>query len=143
VVLLAPFEGNERGVGYDALYSARLAVRELNEAGGIDGRRVALVVLDDGGDPRLAEGVAWSVVQDTAVVAVLGHWLPETTAVAQPIYQQANLLFIPLETINPTEPLPPDFIRRYEAITPFDETPGPYALPTYQAFQQLWARLGG
>ena len=52
--LVAPFEGRYRPIGYDVIYSARLAVREINAAGGIDGHRVALVALDDGGDPQLA-----------------------------------------------------------------------------------------
>ncbi|MCP5097251.1 MAG: ABC transporter substrate-binding protein, partial [Chloroflexi bacterium] len=49
--LVGPFEGQHRAVGYDVIYSARLAVREINAAGGIGGHRVALVALDDSGDP--------------------------------------------------------------------------------------------
>ena len=37
--------------------------------------------------------------------------------------------------------LPADFVAAYEAVTPFDETPGPYAGPTYDAFGLLWAAL--
>ena len=55
VGLVGPFEGANRAVGYDVIYSARLAVREINEAGGIGGYRVALVALDDSGDPQLAQ----------------------------------------------------------------------------------------
>ena len=44
--LVAPFEGRQRAVGYDAIYSARLAVREINAAGGVGGHRVVLVALD-------------------------------------------------------------------------------------------------
>jgi ABC-type branched-subunit amino acid transport system substrate-binding protein len=35
VGLVGPFEGRHREIGYDAIYSARLAVREINQAGGI------------------------------------------------------------------------------------------------------------
>ena len=45
--LVAPFEGRARAVGYDAIYAARLAVREANAAGGIGGYRLAVVALDD------------------------------------------------------------------------------------------------
>ena len=82
VGLVAPFEGRHRAIGYDALYSARLAVRELNAAGGIDGTRVALVALDDSGNPEFAAATADSLIVDPNVVAVVGHWLPETTAAA-------------------------------------------------------------
>jgi ABC-type branched-subunit amino acid transport system substrate-binding protein len=143
--LVAPFEGEHRAIGYDVLYSARLAVREINEAGGIGGYRVALVALDDSGDPELARQVAQSLAIDPKVVAVLGHWLPETTAVAAPIYAQANLPFIPMgqppfDTTDPATLLP-EFRQAYEAITPFNETAGPYAATTYAAFQLLWQAL--
>jgi hypothetical protein len=143
--LVAPFEGEKRAIGYDAIYSARLAVREINQAGGIGGYRVALVALDDGGDPWLAQENARALAADPGVVAVVGHWLPQTTAVAAPIYQQANLPLLaigrsPFLPANP-ETLPPEFHAAYEAVTPFEETAGFYAGPTYDAFQRLWQAL--
>ena len=141
VGLVAPFEGRYRDVGYDVIYSARLAVREINEAGGIGGYRVALVALDDGGDPELAQDVARSLVVDPAVVAVVGHWRPETTAVAAPIYAEAGLFFIPGgESYDPML-LSTDFVARYEAVTPFEETPGMLAVSAYAAFTNLWQEM--
>lgn len=143
--LVAPFEGQNRAIGYDAIYSARLAVREINEAGGIGGYRLALVALDDSGDPELAQQAAQSLAIDPAVVAVLGHWLPQTTAVAAPIYEQAGLPFIPLgqSPFLPSDPstLPAEFQTAYENVTPFDETAAAYAGTTYDAFQLLWQAL--
>jgi len=69
--LVAPFEGRDRAVGYDAIYAARLAVREVNARGGIDGTRVALVALDDRGDPTLATQTAAALVVDPGVVEVV------------------------------------------------------------------------
>ncbi len=142
VGLVAPFEGRDRAIGYDAIYSARLAVREINAAGGIGGYRVALVALDDSGDPELAQGTAESLVIDENVVAVVGHWLPQTTAVSAPIYADADLAFLAggLSPYSPTDPanLEPGFVERYTDVTPFDEQPGPYAAATYAAFQTLW-----
>jgi ABC-type branched-subunit amino acid transport system substrate-binding protein len=145
VGLVAPFEGENRAIGYDAIYSARLAVREVNAAGGIGGYRVALVALDDSSDTELAQEVAQSLVADPGVVAVVGHWLPETTAVAAPIYEQANLPLIaagadPFLAGDPAA-LPPAFHAAYEAVTPFEETAGPYAGSTYDAFQLVWQAL--
>ena len=143
--LVAPFEGAERGVGYDAIYAARLAVREINEAGGIAGYRVALVALDDGGDEQLAGETAVSLTIDPAVVAVIGHGLAETTAVAHPIYTAAGLPFLPLgnSPFIPHDPsaLPADFQAAYNAVTPFDETAGPYAAATYDAMQLLFLAM--
>ncbi len=142
VGFVAPFEGRHRDVGYDGLYSARLAVREINDAGGINGTRVALVALDDGGNPEFAEAAARSLVIDPGVVAVVGHWLPETTAVAQAVYEENGLLFLaggaePFTVKEPAQ-LSEEFVAAYADITPFDEMPGSYAAPAYDAFQYLY-----
>jgi ABC-type branched-subunit amino acid transport system substrate-binding protein len=139
--LVAPFEGRQRAVGYDAIYSARLAVRQINAAGGVGGHRVALVALDDRGYPALAADAAASLGIDPGVVAVVGHYLPETTAAAAPLYAEDGLALLPLgePPFDPFDPtgLPPDFLAAYAEVTPFDETAGPYAGPTYDAFGLL------
>jgi ABC-type branched-subunit amino acid transport system substrate-binding protein len=145
VGLVAPFEGRNRAVGYDAIYSARLAVREINQAGGIGGHRVALVALDDRGDPQLAVEAAASLVLDPGVVAVVGHFLPQTTDVVASLYDERGLALIAAgdHPLMPGDPqmLPQAFIDAYEAVTPFDESAGPYAGVTFDAFELLWAAL--
>jgi ABC-type branched-subunit amino acid transport system substrate-binding protein len=135
--LAAPFEGRWRDVGYDAIYAARLAVREANESGGITGYRVELVALDDGGDARLAAEAAATLAADPEVLVVLGHWLPETTIAAAAVYAGHELPLLalgnaPLVEVEPSL-LPETFLRRYEAITPFDEVAGSRAGATYDA----------
>lgn len=143
--LVAPFEGRHRAIGYDAIYSARLAVREINQSGGIGGYRVALVALDDRGEAEFARSAAASLAIDDGVVAVVGHYLPETTAAAESIYADQGLALLPagqppFEARDPAG-LSPEFQAAYAAVTPFDETTGPYAGPTYQAFELLWSVL--
>jgi ABC-type branched-subunit amino acid transport system substrate-binding protein len=139
--LVGPFEGAERAIGYDVIYSARLAVREINAAGGIDGYRVSLVALDDSGDVELARETAVSLTLDPSVVAVVGHWVPDTTNVVQPIYADAGLPLLAggIEPFGASElvPNPSQFREKYESVTPFNEAPGPYAAPAYDAFQLL------
>jgi hypothetical protein len=141
--LVAPFEGRYRPIGYDVIYSGRLAVRQVNQAGGVGDYRVALVALDDSGNAELAAEVAASLAIDPGVVAVIGHWRPATTEAAGPIYAEAGLPYIAaagLETVNPAG-LPAEFRLAYEAVTPFDETPGEYAGPAYTAFETVLAAL--
>lgn len=142
VGLVAPFEGRWRDIGYDAIYAARLAIREVNERGGIDGYRVELVALDDGGDARLAAESAATLVADPQVIVALGHWLPETTAAAAPVYEAASLALLtlgvaPLDESDPAL-LPEDFRQAYAEVSPFDEVAGSYAGATYDA---LWLAL--
>ncbi len=92
--LVAPFEGRQREIGYDVIYSARLAVREWNGRGGVAGYRVELVALDDSGDPEMAIRAAQTLAIDPAVVGVVGHWLATTTEAARPVYDQAGLALI-------------------------------------------------
>lgn len=136
--LVAPFEGRERAVGYDAIYAARLAIEEAN--GRADQRpfRVALVALDDSGEPQLAQEAAATLVADPEVMIVLGHWLPETTAAAENVYNRAGLPLIrlgspPLEASDPAK-LTAAFREAYATVSPLDETAGRYAGATYEGF---------
>jgi len=145
VGLVGPFEGRYRSIGYDAIYSARLAVREVNARGGIGGYRVALVAMDDGGDSELAIRTAAAMTSDPSVSAVVGHWLPETTSAAAALYADAGLPFIdtsqdPFATREPGT-LPAVFLEAYQQVSPFDETAGLYAGSTYLAFRYLWLAM--
>ena len=144
--LIAPFEGTHRDIGYDAIYAARLAVREINQNGGIHGTRVSLVALDDSGSSDFALKNGQALMLDPAIVAIVGHGLDDTTELMLEGYAAADLPFIPL-SLPPFAPfpaanLPADFAARYEAVTPFDETPGPFAAPTYDAFQLIFVAMG-
>lgn len=143
--LVAPFEGRHRDVGYDVIYSARLAIREANQASQPGETKVLLVAVDDFGDQVMARESAEAMVIDPEVMAVIGHWLPETTAAAGPVYQAAGLAFI--ETgqgaFGKTDPRSLDvgFLEAYEDVTPFDETAGPYAGSAYDGVRLILAAM--
>lgn len=139
VGLVAPFEGRHRSLGYDAIYAARLAIREINDKGGVGEYRLELVALDDSGDPQLARQAAATLVVDPDVVVVVGHGLTETTEEARPLYEREGLPLIalgqgPFDTFDPDQ-LPAEFLEAYAEMTPFDEVAGPYAGPTYDALK--------
>lgn len=143
--LVAPFEGQYRAIGYDVIYSARLAVREINRANGIGGYRVALVAVDDGGTPELAAQAAASLALDPQVVVVVGHWLTSTTTLAEEIYAEVGLPLVrmgefPLGLFLPAR-LPASFRANYEKVTPFDEQAGEYAGTTYDALQLIFGAM--
>ncbi len=92
--LVAPFEGTYRHLGYDAIYAARLAVREINQAGGAWGYTVELVAYDDGGTVEGARRAARNLALDPDVVAVLGHFRQPTTLAALDVYAEAGLPFV-------------------------------------------------
>lgn len=91
--LVAPFEGRDRAIGYDVIFGARLAVRAWNAAHP-EGPFVMLVALDDQGDPILAQGRARQIVAYPHLMGVIGHFRPETTWAAAPIYRAAGIPWI-------------------------------------------------
>lgn len=92
--LVAPFEGRYRYIGYDAIYAARLAVREINAAGGAGGRRLELVAYDDRCDTDLAQDAARNLSVAPDVVGVIGHYCQDSTAAVAPLYTEAGLPLI-------------------------------------------------
>lgn len=141
--LAAPFEGAERDIGYDAIYAARLAVREINAAGGAGGWRLELVAYDDRADAELARIAARNLAVDPDVVAVIGHYRPASTAAAQAIYGEAGLPLLTLGGEAAPYPQPETlpgaaaWIAAYRAVGPHTPEPGINALPTYEAVYAL------
>lgn len=66
--------------------AAELAIAEINDRGGIDGRNLALVVKDDGGTTHQAIQVAHALRDDANVVAVIGHVNSAATLAAAAVY---------------------------------------------------------
>ncbi len=59
-------------IGVSELYGAQLAIDEINETGGINGRRVELVVRDDEGNPETAVKVDNELLE-MGIDLIIGH----------------------------------------------------------------------
>ena len=70
-----------------------LAVREINEAGGINGRRLKLIIQDDAGTHQGALAADQSLVSQ-GVVAILGHSTSSTTLVGHSYLSSQKILEI-------------------------------------------------
>jgi ABC-type branched-subunit amino acid transport system substrate-binding protein len=106
IALVAPFEGRFRELGYDAFPAMRLVLREQILAGGIGDYQVEFVAYNDNADPTFAERVAHDVVLDERVVAVIGHFRPDTTLAAAHVYTAAQLALLVPQV--PADQLPVD-----------------------------------
>lgn len=71
---------NRRGI--------ELAVSEINAAGGVNGRRLDLVLRDDSSSGSRAVEIASEFVADPAMMAVIGHIESGPMMAAAPIYDQ-------------------------------------------------------
>ena len=67
-----------------SLHTAQMAIDEINAAGGIHGRPLELIVIEDAGETDSAVRVAAQLV-DSGVVAVIGHIYSSTTLAAAPV----------------------------------------------------------
>lgn len=91
VGLAVPFYGYDSGSANAAYLATKLALRERNESGGIGGRWVELVALDDQNSPEIAAGRARELALDPAVLGVIGHLSADAALGAAGDYQRTGL----------------------------------------------------
>src|SRR5512141_700268 len=72
VGMVSGLTGRHSDLGISSRNGATLAISEINDAGGIAGRRLELVVRDDGQDPEHARRAVSELVH-AGVVAMIGH----------------------------------------------------------------------
>ncbi|HEX6054335.1 MAG TPA: ABC transporter substrate-binding protein [Intrasporangium sp.] len=106
----SPQTGPSAPDGQSALAGAQLAVKQANDAGGVDGRKITLVAYDDGSDPKQGASIATKLVsQDEVVAAVSGSYSPQTLAAAA-IFQRNKVPMVSAYAVNPGIPATGDFI---------------------------------
>ncbi len=91
IVSANPMTGNSKEFGRMKVKAIQLALEEANAAGGIQGRKITLMVEDDASSPKEAHNLAQKIVTDQAVVAVLGHWNSASTMAARNVYNGAKI----------------------------------------------------
>jgi branched-chain amino acid transport system substrate-binding protein len=89
--------------GVSMRHAAELAVKEVNARGGIHGRPLALRVMDDSGRADVAIGIAQQLVNNPAIVAVIGHLNSTASLAAGRIYGEARR---PVVMISPSASSP-------------------------------------
>lgn len=65
IVLLAPFEGRLRDIGYEALYATRLALSDYKPG------HISLLAVDDGGNRENALMRAQTFLQDNSIIGII------------------------------------------------------------------------
>jgi branched-chain amino acid transport system substrate-binding protein len=79
------------GLGTDAKKGADLAVKQANEAGGVNGRKIQLVSYDDRGNRTEAVAVARKLMEQDKVVAIVNGSLSLTSIAAAPVINDAKV----------------------------------------------------
>jgi branched-chain amino acid transport system substrate-binding protein len=156
--------GRDASFGEAALRGARLAVDDLNAAGGILGRPVELVVEDNRSLPGESATAAKKLITRSKVVALIGECASSRTLEAAPVAQAAGLPLVTPASTNPKVTAVGDCIFRVCFADPFQgavlatyawknlglrraalliDSTAPYSVGLAEVFAKTFTALGG
>src|SRR6266700_8456632 len=95
-----PITGSEAAFGAQLKNGAEQAIADLNETGGILGKKISIAYGDDVADPKQGVSVANNFAA-AGVKFVVGHFNSGVTMPASEIYQENNILEITPASTNP------------------------------------------
>lgn len=97
----SPTTGFAAADGTSALQAAQLAVKLINDKGGVLGRPLELVYYDDAAKPDQASAIARKLIEQDKVVAGISGSYSGATRAAAPIFQEAGIPMISAYAIHP------------------------------------------
>jgi branched-chain amino acid transport system substrate-binding protein len=100
VATAGPMTGGDAIFGEQMKRGAEMAVKDINDAGGLLGKKLKLEIGDDQCEPKQALPVANSFVQKK-VVFVAGHYCSGVSIPASAVYAENNILQITPASTNP------------------------------------------
>ena len=111
--------GPTASFGQSTKNGVELAVAEINAAGGVNGKKIELVIEDDQGTPEKAKTVISKLISQDKVQAVIGEVASTNSLAAAPVAQEAKIPMISPSSTNPQVTEKGDYISRVCFIDPF------------------------
>jgi branched-chain amino acid transport system substrate-binding protein len=100
IAVAGPMTGTESAFGRQMKNGADLAVADINAAGGVAGKKLALDAEDDACDPKQARSVAEKIA-GAKIPFVAGHFCSSSSIPASEAYADGNVLQITPASTNP------------------------------------------
>ena len=100
VAVAGPMTGGESAFGRQMKNGAEQAIKDLNAAGGVLGKKLALEIGDDACDPKQARSVAEKFAGEK-IPFVAGHYCSSSSIPASEAYADGNVLQITPASTNP------------------------------------------
>src|SRR5690242_6088771 len=100
IAVAGPMSGGESAFGRQMKNGADMAVADLNAAGGVMGKKLALDIEDDACDPKQARSVA-EKIGGAKIPFVAGHYCSSSSIPASEAYADGNVLQITPASTNP------------------------------------------
>ena len=94
VVGIFSITGPQSFLGDPEKKSMELAVEQINQAGGVDGRMLEAFIYDTEGDPSKALNAANRLISRDNVIAILGPSTTPTTMAVKPLVERSQIPFI-------------------------------------------------
>ena len=115
----ASMTGNTAHFGQDTDKAARLAVEQLNAAGGVLGRKFKIVTFDTRGDGAEAANAVTRLIDVENATAILGEVASSLSLQGAPIAQRRKVPMVSPSSTNPKVTQVGDYIFRVCYIDPF------------------------
>jgi branched-chain amino acid transport system substrate-binding protein len=111
--------GSEAAFGISTRNGIELALEEVNAAGGVKGKKVAVRVYDNQSKPEEAAAAATRLITQDKVVAILGEVASSNSLAMAPKAQEAKVPMVSPSSTNPRVTEVGDYIFRVCFIDPF------------------------
>jgi branched-chain amino acid transport system substrate-binding protein len=115
---ILPLTGDAAAWGIPPKNGALLAVEQINAAGGINGKKLELVVEDDGCDPKMAVNSINKLLAANKPVAVVGAVCSASTLAIAPIVEKNKIVLISPASTHPSITDAGDYVFR---VIPSDD----------------------
>ncbi|MBF0142532.1 MAG: mechanosensitive ion channel [Magnetococcales bacterium] len=96
LVVVAPLGGEHAAFGASIREGATLLVEQVNRAGGVHGRHLELVSVEESADAAVMGRALEAALGVEGVVAAVGHWMPESLVAALPYYRRQGIPVVTL-----------------------------------------------
>lgn len=159
---LGSITGKNSDLGVAARDATMLAIEQINSQGGINDRKLELVVRDDTLDPKVAEQMTGDLIKE-GVAAIIGPVASSMAKAALPVIEKAGVVMVS-PTSSSNELIKDDhFFRVMEPNSKFarhlaesalklgikrltvicDTNNRPYTVDIYQVFREAFVKGGG
>ena len=98
--------------GQSAMNGVIMAADQVNQAGGINGRRIDVVITDDKGSPEEAARLTAKLIDQDKVVAIIGGGTSGNSRAAAPRAQSSHVPLISPSATDPAVTLVGDYVFR-------------------------------
>ncbi|MES2963762.1 MAG: ABC transporter substrate-binding protein [Bdellovibrionota bacterium] len=116
------FTGSEATFGISTSNGIKMAIDEINKAGGVKGKQIKLISIDNQGKAEESATAVSRLITQNNVIAVIGEVASSRSLAAAPIAQQNKIPMISPSSTNPKVTEVGDYIFRVCFIDPFQGT---------------------